>query len=320
MTTNPLVSIAMATYNGEKYLKKQLDSILNQSYKNIEIIICDDLSTDNTVKIIKEYMKKNSFIKLTINNKNLGYAKNFEQAISHCNGEFIALCDQDDIWNLNKIDLQLNAALSLSNEFQNFPIMIHSDLEMIDDNDKIINYSYFDFRKYKLKKEKDLGHILGPCGVMGNTLFFNKKLKEKILPFPVDIENHDYWISTINELFGKRVTLDEKLTKYRIHFSNCSNSINKINKSNKTILLIKQILKREFYLPYMKTKRIKVIEHIKLNYKLDTKDLLILDKFTEYLSPETSKLKKIYNALKYSFFKRDILYRIIFSLGILIRK
>ena len=312
---SPLVSIVMATYNGEQYIKKQLDSIIKQSYKNIEIIICDDCSTDNTIKIINKYKEKYSFIKLFINESNLGYAKNFEKGISLCSGKYIALSDQDDIWDLNKIKMQLDSARSIKDK--NIPIMIHSDLEMVDENENTINKSYFEFRKYKLKKQKDLGHILGPCGVMGNTLFFNNHLKDIILPFPKDVENHDYWVATINELFGKRVTLDEKLTKYRIHSSNCSNNKVKLNKSNK---IIKQVFKREFYLPYIQTKRINVMNYIESNYSLSNEDSLVIQKFKDYLSPNSSKLIRVYNALKYSFFKRDFFYRVIFSIGMLIRK
>ncbi len=104
----PLVSIAMTTYNGEKYLSAQLDSILNQTYKNLEIIICDDCSTDDTRQILTNYSKKDSRIKLFFNDKNLGYSKNFQKAISLCTGNFISLSDQDDIWIPEKISLGIN--------------------------------------------------------------------------------------------------------------------------------------------------------------------------------------------------------------------
>ena len=99
---NKLVSIAMATYNGEKYLKEQLDSIYAQTYKDIEVIVCDDCSSDKTVEILDEYKEKYG-LKYYINEKNLGFKKNFEKAISLCSGDFIALADQDDIWIENKI-------------------------------------------------------------------------------------------------------------------------------------------------------------------------------------------------------------------------
>ena len=98
-----MISIAMTTYNGEKYLREQLDSILNQTYKDFELIICDDCSTDSTVQIIKSYIDPR--IKLFINEKNLGFKKNFEKAIKLCTGEYIALSDQDDIWELDHLKI-----------------------------------------------------------------------------------------------------------------------------------------------------------------------------------------------------------------------
>ena len=103
-----LVSIALCTYNGEAYLKEQLDSLIDQTYPNCEIIIVDDCSKDGTVDILKQYANEYPQIKLYINSENLGYTKNFEKAINLCNGEYIALCDQDDIWDKNKISIMIH--------------------------------------------------------------------------------------------------------------------------------------------------------------------------------------------------------------------
>ena len=93
-----MVSIVLASCNGEKYIKEQLDSILNQTYSDFELIVCDDCSTDSTTNIINEYCRKDKRIRLFINEKRLGSNKNFEKAILLCSGEYIALSDQDDIW------------------------------------------------------------------------------------------------------------------------------------------------------------------------------------------------------------------------------
>ena len=97
-TEQPLVSIAICTYNGERFLKKQIDSLLNQGYSNIEIIAVDDRSTDRTWDMLQEYAQKDKRVQTYQNEKNLGYARNFEKAITLCKGDFIALADQDDIW------------------------------------------------------------------------------------------------------------------------------------------------------------------------------------------------------------------------------
>ena len=99
----PVISIVMATYNGGLYLEQQMESIVVQTYPNIEIIIVDDCSTDNTIEILQMFQQKYSNIKLFNNAANLGYIKNFEKGCSLASGEYIALCDQDDYWHPDKL-------------------------------------------------------------------------------------------------------------------------------------------------------------------------------------------------------------------------
>lgn len=98
MSAAKMISIAMATYNGEKYLREQLDSILAQTVQDFELIVCDDCSTDLTMQILNEYAERDSRIKVFENEENLGFKKNFEKVIGLCSGNYIALSDQDDIW------------------------------------------------------------------------------------------------------------------------------------------------------------------------------------------------------------------------------
>ena len=122
-----LVSIAMCTYNGEKYLRGQLDSIIGQTYKNLEIIIVDDGSKDATMHILNTYASIDNRIKIFQNEKNLGFVQNFSKAISLCNGDFIALADQDDIWKKNKIEVFINEIGENT--------LIYSDAQLMDEND-----------------------------------------------------------------------------------------------------------------------------------------------------------------------------------------
>lgn len=133
MINYPLISIAIATYNGEKYLKEQLDSIYAQTYKNIEVVVTDDCSTDKTVEILDKYAKTHG-LKYFVNEKNLGFVKNFEKAMTLCKGKFVALADQDDIWEKNKIQI-LYGHIGDS-------LLIHSDASLIDAEGEIINTSY----------------------------------------------------------------------------------------------------------------------------------------------------------------------------------
>ena len=103
----PLVSVVLCTYNGEKFLYPQIDSIIAQTYPNLEIIIVDDASSDNTPFILEEYSRKDSRVKYHINSANIGYNKNFEKAFSLASADYIAISDQDDIWESNKIELMM---------------------------------------------------------------------------------------------------------------------------------------------------------------------------------------------------------------------
>ena len=131
------IDILLATYNGQKYLNEQLDSILNQTYNNFRLIISDDASSDDTKKILEEYKKKDSRIEVYYHEENLGYVKNFEFLLSKVENEFYALADQDDIWLQNKIE---NAVKSLN---ENNADLYFCDLLLINDEGKEIGNSFW---------------------------------------------------------------------------------------------------------------------------------------------------------------------------------
>lgn len=201
---NNLVSIAVATYNGEKYLREQLDSIYNQTYKNIEVIVCDDCSSDKTVEILEEYCKKFR-LKYFVNETNLGFVKNFEKAISLCSGDYIALSDQDDVWTENKIETLLkNIADNL---------LIHSDCELIDANGKTIKK----FWKGEIKSHKCFEDFLFSNAVTGCTTLFKKDLLSYVLPFPERLAYHDWYLAIVAAKLNQILYISDVLTKYRQH-------------------------------------------------------------------------------------------------------
>jgi len=213
-----MISIVLTTYNGEKYIEEQLDSIINQSYKNFEILIFDDCSTDGTLDILNMYEKNYSFVKVVKNKKRLGVIKNFEKGIFFAQGDFIALSDQDDIWEKDKLLIQYNAIKNF-----NIPAMVHSDLSIIDSEGKQLFDSFFKKKGYSFPGNKALDILISRSGVMGNTIMFNKQLKNIILPFFEKIPMHDYYIGVMNEIYGKRITIDIPLVKYRLHTNNIGN-------------------------------------------------------------------------------------------------
>ncbi len=200
----------MATFNGSRFIRQQLDSIINQTITPEQIVIVDDLSTDDTVSILREYKGLYpDLIDLYINTVNIGYVANFERAVSKCTSTFIALADQDDIWMPQKLEVLLNKIGD--------KLLIHSDAIIIDENQNLINNS---LTTYTNKKSSiSVTDLLLHNSVTGCTTLFRKKLSDLSLPFPESLY-HDWWLSLVAASFNSLVYTDEKLIKYRIHSNN----------------------------------------------------------------------------------------------------
>jgi len=203
--TNKLVSIAMTTYNGEKYIIEQLESILDQTYNNLEIIICDDISNDETVDIIKKYQKKDLRIKLYVNEKNLGFKKNFEKAILLCSGDFIALADQDDVWKKTKIE-------KLVENIEHYDL-IHSAASLIDENSNMISEKWLKQDDFKYSFEK----LVFGNTITGCTVLFKESLSKDFFPIPSGEKYHDWWLALLASKANGIKYIDEPLIYYRQH-------------------------------------------------------------------------------------------------------
>lgn len=212
------VSVCMATYNGAYFIQNQLQSIINQLSKNDEIIISDDGSTDETLKIIANIddSRIKVFHHIRTNNctgKNLSHkfvSSNFENALVHASGQYIFLSDQDDVWAKNRITFFLKYLLIYDLVCCNFSI--------IDEHGQLI-------RKYGFSSKPISGNFI--CNVYkmpfyGCCMAFNAKLLKYILPFPNNLILHDNWIGFLSMLYGKILYLHEPLHRYRIHSSNTS--------------------------------------------------------------------------------------------------
>lgn len=202
---NKLVSIALCTYNGEKYLVEQLDSIVNQTYPYIELVIVDDGSTDRTLAIIENYINRFP-IRLFKNERNLGYVKNFEKACSLCRGEYIALCDQDDIWQPEKI-----AALV---EIADKHILVYADSQLIDEQGKSLLQTVKGLKNF-VEGNNSLPFLFHNC-VSGHAILFKKELLTYALPFPASIY-HDQWLAYVASTIGTISYSSAPLVKYRQH-------------------------------------------------------------------------------------------------------
>jgi glycosyltransferase involved in cell wall biosynthesis len=210
------ISIALCTYNGEKFLSEQLNSFLTQTVLPDELIICDDLSNDSTPKIVAEFAEKAPFqVQFLVNEKNLGSTKNFERAISFCTGEIIFLSDQDDFWFSEKIE-------TITNEFkQNSEIgMVFTDAELVNENLKSLQKKLCDLTYQKSERNSNFFDILLKRNVVtGATMAFRKEFVEKFTPIPTEIPNtiHDAWISLVIAANSDVKFIEKSLIKYRQH-------------------------------------------------------------------------------------------------------
>lgn len=203
------ISVCIATYNGEKYIKEQLDSILVQLGENDEIIISDDSSTDKTLDIIQSYKDKR--IKVFPNNKFHSPIFNFENALKQAKGDYIFLADQDDIWIANKIEKMMEALQQCS--------LVVSDCYVVDKDCKIIRDSFFEMKpSLGIIKNLIKNKYLGCC------MAFRREVLSKALPFPKHIAMHDIWIGLCGALFYKTTFIEDKLIMYRRHGENASST------------------------------------------------------------------------------------------------
>ncbi len=206
----PLISIALSTYNGEKYLEEQLDSLLRQTYTPLEIIIVDDCSTDSTFHLLKKYEQKHNIFKVFFNEQNLGFNKSFEKVFSLCSGEYIAISDQDDCWMENKVE-RLSQHIGEN-------LLIYSNSVLIDERGHSLGRNKF--KKVQPARNDPRSFSIRNV-VAGHTVLFRKELLKLASPFPT-VCFYDWWMALVAANENKITNLNEVLTKHRIHTFNAS--------------------------------------------------------------------------------------------------
>lgn len=198
-----MISVCIPTYNGEKYIRQQLDSILVQLNEGDEVIISDDSSTDNTVDIIKGYNDKRITLMEGCMFKSPVF--NLENALKHAKGDIIFLSDQDDVWLPGKV-------ATMTHYLKDNDIVV-SDCIVVDQNEEIIKESFFGI----INSGKGFFKNLIKNSYLGCCLTFKRDLLHFFLPFPAGIAMHDIWMGLVSEVFGKPIFIADKLILYRRH-------------------------------------------------------------------------------------------------------
>ncbi len=237
-----LVSVALATYNGEKFLRKQLDSLLGQSYENIEIVISDDGSKDQTHEILEEYSRKDPRIKWDIHPKPDGLIKNFERAIGRSQGEIIFLCDQDDVWYEDKIAKHVEVYNDRAIAW------VYNRVVLVDEEGKEIGHLEDTAPDYYREKTA-LENTWGSC-ILGCATSYRAPLLHAVMPIGSYAPAHDSWIQLA--LYPKQShCIQDILQAYRLHGNNNA-GWNKEPTSEREQLAIANNMRYLKHLPYNK--------------------------------------------------------------------
>lgn len=217
------IIILLSTYNGSKYLKNQLTSLASQTYKEFEIIARDDGSSDKSYDLLSKFTESSSLhVRVLPNHTNLGVKKSFELLAREAlegGANYMMFCDQDDIWEPEKVEKSLQKMQELEKFYPDTPLLVHTDLHVVDENLHLLDNSFWHYQNLDPSKDS-LNRALMQNIVTGCTMMINRKLALLSLPIANEAIMHDWWIALVATQFGKIDFLDEQTMKYRQHSSN----------------------------------------------------------------------------------------------------
>jgi glycosyltransferase involved in cell wall biosynthesis len=219
----------MSTYNGERYLNQQLDSILAQSVSEWQLFIRDDGSTDSTLDLLQKYANNHpKKIHIITDGENLGACKSFERLLQlHGNADYIAFADQDDVWLPDKIELSLRTIKQAEQQYPNLPIVVHTDLQVVDEHLNEISPSFWQYSNIRPSLLNDNLHYLAICNsVTGCTALLNHNVCLCSLPFSKNAYMHDAWIALQTKYNnGVIIPIFQSTIRYRQHNKNALGAI-----------------------------------------------------------------------------------------------
>lgn len=217
------VQILLATYNGERFLRAQLDSLFTQSFQEFTLLARDDGSTDNTLQIIDEYIEKypSKISLIKDDKKNVGATQNFGILLENATADYIFFCDQDDVWINTKIENSLQKIQILEQTDKQKPCLVFSDMKWIDEQGNTINESLW--KQYKLHPNYfTLNRLLIQNIPHGCTMLINKSLRDLAFPIPKEAILHDHWIALLAAAAGKWDAIQTPTVLLRFHAQNAT--------------------------------------------------------------------------------------------------
>lgn len=224
------IAILLATYNSAKYLQEQLDSLYNQTCLDWDLYVHDDGSNDSTPQILDSYQKKYGNITIVGKDiKGLGAKKNFMFLLTKVDADYYMLCDHDDIWLKDKVEISISEIKKAENNDTNIPVIFHSDLIPVDGKLNQISDSMWKYAKIQPELMHKRNYVMTSCYITGCTLAFNNSAKLLIPPMPENAIMHDWWIGIHAVLKNMKIISYPKATMlYRLHGNNTA-GISKIS-------------------------------------------------------------------------------------------
>lgn len=289
MSKETLISIALCTYNGERFLWEQLESLAGQTRLPDELIVVDDGSTDGTLSLLEKFAQTAPFtVLISVNDSTLGVTKNFEKALTQCKGDFLFLCDQDDIWEPEKIT-QMTSFLEQNPSVN----VVFSDALLVNEKGTSLQKQLWDvIRLYpsqleRWSKGESISLMLIGNRVAGCTMALRRSFLQKILPFPTDISDflHDTWIAFVASVTDQIQFISTPLVNYRQHAAQQIGTRSK----NVTALTLRQRLHRpheEKLVPFQKQQQElnRLYQHLQKVVPADNKNLKIIAEKIHFLS------------------------------------
>lgn len=306
-----MIDILMAVYNGEKYIKEQIESIISQTNTDWRLMIHDDGSNDKTIDIVEKYVEKykNKIVLVSDGVKTGGAKNNFFHLMKLSNADYIMLADQDDIWERGKVEFAYKSIRQAEKyNGENIPILCHSDLNVVDENKKMINSSFFDMQKLDSKKNK-FKDLLLQNNITGCTVIFNKVLNDLCISMPKEAIMHDWWLGIIAAAFGNICYMDKTAIMYRQHANNTEGA--------KNLKSFRYLIGKMLKVGEMKDAIDKTYVQAEKFYEIFSDKLSIEDAqvIQAYISlKKINKLERIKVIKKFGFMKTGLVRKIVYVL------
>lgn len=308
------IAILLATYNGEKYLREQMESLLTQKKVTTKIYIHDDFSTDGTKKIIEQVSSQFPNRVIMINSSHsLGVVKSYQFLLDNVDADFYLFSDQDDVWDENKVSEEI----FLLKQFEGIPSLVYSDLEIVDSKLNVLSQSMF--RSMNVINTDKTAMLLTQNVITGNTVAFNKALRNLIVNhFRMDdglILMHDGWLGLVSSIYGKIFFLSRPTVKYRQHESNVVGA--RKNKIDKLLHIehLKQAVINTILQGRALNKKMSLFTDSTLSFSQRQKAEQLVSSYA--MLPKCSTFDKLNIMRKYSFRKQGLLRNVLFVLIVL---